>query len=846
MNGIPPLPSSRQGAALIICLSLIIVVCIALVGFVTTARVERQTANAHLSAQTAAFYAGISTDIVRARILQAVSDGTAANHRWASGPGRIAVVDLAATPPEERIVPLYSGEVAASSATQNLSINLNPASLTQGRGIVMDDIADVLPQQWIYVREDGTHEIAASIPAYDKDNPVLGRYAFWTDDLSARLNWNTASSRASSASQPLGHPSRVDLTALESISDADTEELNLERTSQGFFNTPDEIKRMSDTAPALAAAATDRSFEFTHFNHAPSGNNIFGSPRLALTTKAANVEAGDPNFLDILTTPTADPGALSNTNDAKVQALFQKLYTDLSRKDWPQQPGVSFVDKYGAHNAAQIIINLIDYVRSAESTDLIVEPLRGEFNATTGVFTRNANSSVNALVGNSRRPVITELGIEVPQNPQTVNAGTPEEKQAYACQVHVEIYWPENAGGTLDLVNDCTLHLGAIDNPAKTASEGTIPAGRVQGSPIMNPGEYRVVIWPMSADADLSGAPPSPMYLRAVISKRRPGTTQSGARLDVVPPVTGIGNVLEYIPARGVPANNIASLSTDDPFVNRHRNDWKSGTNTFGAANSGTLGAATSTVPPQDVNASGVIVNTNVELPSRNQPLQSLGAIGQIHTGIRGKVAGAGTPWRTIRLYPDATADVLPDWVLLDLFRISGQGLSNTAIYPLRDASGRIIAKGGLVNLNTDLQPFASGSDPKRLIPLTAVFKGASNGSGAVLSQTDAETLVDHINSETLATGGRRYGPAGTYLYPGEVVEVRGVADQGESRETLVGQVIDLLTTQSNTFAVYSVGQSVRQSATGTISVTAEKRTLTFLELAEDSVRVVYQQDLGL
>lgn len=821
-------------------------VCIVLVGFVTTARTERQTASSHLAAQTAAFYAGISTDVVSARLLNAVTEGSQPDHTWASGPGRIAVVDLAASSPEERIILLYSGEVAAASATPNLSVNLNPASLTQGGGIVMHDVANVLPQQWIYVRKNGTHEIPASVPAYNKNNPIVGRYAFWTDDLTARLNWNTASSHVTAASQPLGHPAQVDLTAIASLTDDDTAALRTERNSGGLFSTPDDVKRIAATAPSIATAAQDRAFDFTHFNHAPSGKNIFGDPRLALTTKASRVDAGDVNFFDIVTSANVDPGVLTNINNGKVQALFQKLYTQLSRTDWPQQKGVSFVTKYGAHNTAQMILNLIEYVRSAESTDLIVEPLRGAFNATTGVLTLGADTSLNALVGNSRRPVITEVGVVVPQNPEVVTVtidGQPTQKKVYHCQVYVEIHWPANAGGKLDLVNDCTLLLGAIDNIGKTASEGIIPAARVQGSQVMNPGDYRVVAWPMDADADAAGEPPSPMDIRAVISKRKPGTTLSGARVDIAPPPTQKENVMKYIPARGVAAASITSISTDDPFVNRHRDDWKQGPNTFGAANTSSKGGPTSTVPPQDTDASGNIVGISVRLPEPNTTIQSLGELGRIHTGIRGKVAGAGTPWRTLRLHPDATPDQLPDWALLDLFRVPGGGDTNAAIYPLKDATGQVIAKGGQVNLNADLQPFASSSDPKRLTPLVAVFKGAPDGNGGVIGTTDAEALADNIRAETLS--GRRYGPAGTYLYPGEVVEIRDVAN-GESREVLVGQVIDLLTTRSNTYAVYSIGQSVLQSVAGNINVSAEKRTLTILELNQGAAKVIYQQDLGL
>ena len=56
-----------------------------------------------------------------------------------------------------------------------------------------------MPVEWLYVLEDGSYATAASatgdevsVPAATKDNPVVGRIAFWADDESCKVNINTA------------------------------------------------------------------------------------------------------------------------------------------------------------------------------------------------------------------------------------------------------------------------------------------------------------------------------------------------------------------------------------------------------------------------------------------------------------------------------------------------------------------------------------------------------------------------------------------------------------------------------------------------------------------------------
>ncbi|HRJ72406.1 MAG TPA: hypothetical protein PLS03_09275 [Terrimicrobiaceae bacterium] len=54
------------------------------------------------------------------------------------------------------------------------------------------------------------------------------------------------------------------------------------------------------------------------------------------------------------------------------------------------------------------------------------------------------------------------------------------------------------------------------------------------------------------------------------------------------------------------------------------------------------------------------------------------------------------------------------------------------------------------------------------------------------------------------------------------------------------------LTTRSNVFSVFSVGQKIQQLPNGRIVVLGESRTRTLLERENNRVRVVSTQELGL
>ena len=222
--------------------------------------------------------------------------------------------------------------------------------------------------------------------------------------------------------------------------------------------------------------------------------------------------------------------------------------------------------------------------------------------------------------------------------------------------------------------------------------------------------------------------------------------------------------------------------------------------------------------------------------------VQSPGELGFIHTGLEGKSKGTpakvGIPWRTLRLQPSRYTDTkeVPDWALMDLFTVPSvvPAVATTLFAPY----GTAIA--GRVNLNaTAAEPFGL----QHRAALAAVLLNARKSSvveTAKLNATEAATLADAIFNRTLADKkvvgaktlleGKQYGYTAGYDSPGEVAEIKGIADGGEESEELVRSISNLLTTRSNVFSVYSIGQAIKQTPSGKLIITAEQRQHSMVE----------------
>jgi hypothetical protein len=154
------------------------------------------------------------------------------------------------------------------------------------------------------------------------------------------------------------------------------------------------------------------------------------------------------------------------------------------------------------------------------------------------------------------------------------------------------------------------------------------------------------------------------------------------------------------------------------------------------------------------------------------------------------------------------------------------------------------------INVGSTVVPF----NLVRSSPLKAVLLNArtlTSNTNTRLSASQADTLVANIRQPKLAGGtqAEKYGYANAFNSPGEIVEIEGIADSGEDSEEMVRSISNLITTRSNVFGVYTVGQAVKQ-VNGTLQVTGEQRQHAILERYLDVAglvrfRTVYFRNLN-
>lgn len=480
MKPLPPSHSER-GAALILTLLFLTLIAIIAVGFSDSARVERTASRSHFERLRATSIAQQGIERTIATLQRETidpADPTATTpeaqaktrRNWISQPGALIVANDPPYPSGvdnkqlRRLVELSSGEpldVKPGDKSVDpilLPPNLNvqtlveqnpPIHLITDRIDSTDGLTARMHLRWIYVRENGalylknpsdprSAPIEKPNPATDpslKTNPIVGRFAYWADDESSKINYNLAWKRDTKATTTANtndsqeaHPSRINLMALTLKDGTNFAESLADRVNQFRKGTPGRYFNSFADARALAPQfpdAADRKrfeemlefnrFELTHYNNDPD-TTFFGEDRILLTTNRKLVPPlldkdgkqmyanGKPlyarKFLDILRDDVRDPltgvamdpdpGVLEHIAGGqpdysrpgfpvvanKFDPVVRTVMNYITTKEWPLSPGVSFKEKYKYANEGelgQIAVNIIDYVRARESNPAAVQ-----------------------------------------------------------------------------------------------------------------------------------------------------------------------------------------------------------------------------------------------------------------------------------------------------------------------------------------------------------------------------------------------------------------------------------------------------------------------------------------
>ncbi len=974
----PPIHHRSHGAALIVVLFFVILITVVTVGFLESARLERSAAGSHFERMRAATLARDGVESVVAILRRETTDPA---RNWISQPGALIVSDVVIDPTQKQLrkqIPLSSGVPSSGFlGTIDAKLDLEPPELNvqtltdqnPATYLLTDrrDAATGAPVQmklrWIYVRKDGAYDLdAAKLPVEtpvrtNKTNPIVGRFAYWADDESSRINYNIAWKRntltsANKNTAPVAHPSRINLTALtlntgapmpEAL--ADTLHNWTAKTPGRFFNSFADARQVS---PEAASVLNYNKFELTHFNHDPD-TTFFGENRILLTTnadlvpKVKNADGTDAKnadgtpkyareFLDILRddkpASSLDPGKLEDIAGAqpdwildasgntlvqggknKLDPVVRNIIDYISKKDWPiSPPGTptpSYKEKYypgpgtsdGSPRLAQIAINIIDYVRAKESKTQIIAPLRfaldGSASPKYTLHPSKTYGAANSYQGLCRSPYITEAGMWMEKDeaipPSPLPSGWPTGKKLYKCYFKYELFLPKNYGFDADgieLVPDSSakpatgtygwfatwtetrdqtvtqyygttvtgglLDMDSAGNNASRIYKEDITGGKGKNGTSLTPGNYVTITKIFYRDKNYAA--------RSTISTRMAfyyGTQDANGFLSGNgsrwPRVNIATQAIAISYKLGDPSittrENMPSIEVDDPRCNVHPNDWTyQTTNSFGKINAASTIGKTPTKSPtgrpqQDTDANGMVSDYSLYMPEpkgvgKNGPtgdngrVTSIGELGYVHTG--NEANNGSTPWRTIRLQPNNYVDnkTLPDWAFMDLFASPSVGATGPeAIFTPHGT-----AVGGRINVNSHVDPFSSLIRDRGLVALLA-------GSTNLPFGTTAEMIAGNIYRRTLATGtnkGKVYGypwvasPASTdpnaFDTPGEICEIKGVADAGEKSEELVRDIASLVTSRGNVFSIYTVGQALKQTPDGRLIVTAEQRQHAIVE----------------
>jgi hypothetical protein len=183
-----------------------------------------------------------------------------------------------------------------------------------------------------------------------------------------------------------------------------------------------------------------------------------------------------------------------------------------------------------------------------------------------------------------------------------------------------------------------------------------------------------------------------------------------------------------------------------------------------------------------------------------------------------------GTPYRLLNFSPGnatsqqtAGGSSYPDWALLDLFTVPA------TLQPLSGGSPVNLTWGGAtagrINPSGVLYPF----DIQRTTPIKALVKGlqVSTSYSPSTSSNATITTIDDTAASLVATGICNYVTAQgrPLMLAGEICNVpevaaylyTGGAASATSRNDLVRQIVGNLTTRSNTYTIWAVGESVRK-----------------------------------
>jgi Tfp pilus assembly protein PilX len=819
----------RRGVALILTLAILALVTLLLIAFVTSMRVENAASknfNELVKARELA-RAGVDEVVGTLRkfaplVTQNGPGYTGTN--YVTAPGAIyAYSQNIPTPTHWTNVALYTVDpgnpngVIPTSANLLMTneVDLNANLVITGSGAVYNATSTVYTQLWV-----GWSSVTATVNGVSQ---MVGRYAYWVDDESAKINVNVAGSRGNDSE---GYtPAGLDLRSLGFLQQEVASLTNYIQTTRPL----DTIESMMMLTPPLTV-------------NPPNVTGItFSNTQFYVTAHATSPDVtpwGDWRMSTLY---------LSNlvANAANPQAAVSAVLTFLNNEDsafaaWTGL-GNKFGTKYGNANLQQIAANIVDYIGYPGSADIPTvgpgtpptylglkeTPYLNEL-VISNTFQAIANPSTGIATLQINSYPLVELWYMYTNSAGWTSAGNPQVPLQYAL------------GMTIG---------GGFSPSAPTISGSSTITGPTSMGPnaFWYPTGAIAPIWTTTCTYNFGqGNPPTSVTVSLNPSTATATFSQNGTLTDYA--VIGLTNSTVYtVPVGnnvlGQTVSAVWASQCDDPRVKPVSTDWQLdpspslGSINSGSYNRGTVTTATSLPADGDTSCHIVSVNLpNTTGSGRLRGAMTPGELAFIHTGV---------PWRTLHLQPLASGETAPpDWVMLDWF--SGANTLST------DVVGR-------VNINQDIHAVTPitrfnptyPSYPGSLYALLTNLQGwAYSQQSAAFNMTNYPSgAVYYVQNPTTLAVNNNFCPS-AYTMVGEIANTQSLSNFGTSPstpksvlETPVRDIINLITTRSDTFTIWCVGQSVKKVdktnptsfVYGTDVVTGEAKVRAVVERYEDA-----------
>jgi hypothetical protein len=239
IQGMAKKPDQRQGAALILVLSSLTLICVLILSFLNLTTTNLKSSKFNADEGGVRQLSETCVNLVIAQIKDATSGGV--DTAWASQPGMIRTYGNNGSP--VKAFKLFSSDNMRVEGVYNPSLDALPADWQAQTGLYTDlnapmvvdgtnsypivdpsatNVSDSkavagfsistdaptgsgntvpMPVKWLYLLQDGSMvaaqsgntATAATVSGATPSNPIIGRIAFWADDETCKVNLNTAS-----------------------------------------------------------------------------------------------------------------------------------------------------------------------------------------------------------------------------------------------------------------------------------------------------------------------------------------------------------------------------------------------------------------------------------------------------------------------------------------------------------------------------------------------------------------------------------------------------------------------------------------------------------------------------